>query len=210
MGVPEDANMKAPRGFSFSLWGLSLFGFFQMPLDKINSFLNFFVPKSKKEERNMMDKKSWLLIILALLGLAGCATLEYGVKGPSIPNDINIIPPSPTLPKEIAVFSGKWAGTWDNDLSAIMVVEEIHDTWGQIVYAYGDLPRSDISAGYKRLKFEVIASPKPKIQFISPGFRYASTIIFEVMDSNTLEGNMGFQTATGSTGNRKVMMKRTN
>lgn len=136
--------------------------------------------------------------------------MEHRVKGPSLPNGINIIPPSSNLPKEIAVFSGKWAGTWEDGLSAIMVVEEIQDTWGQIVYAYGDLPLLGISAGHFRMKVEVTASPKPKIQYVSPIFNWGEPTSFEVRDSNTLGGNAKITWTTGVTGEIKVIMKRTN
>jgi hypothetical protein len=143
--------------------------------------------------------------------ISASAPAKSGVKGLSLPNNINIIPPAPDLPKGIAVFSGKWAGTWGSNWSIIIVVEQIHDTWGQVVFAYGDWPQWNISAGYKRFKGEVIASPKPKFQFESyPIPRWGGPMIFEVMDSNTLEGNFPFQSGTsGSTGNMKVIMKRT-
>jgi hypothetical protein len=82
----------------------------------------------------MIDKKSWLLVILVIVGLTACATPQSGVKEPPLPNDINIISPSPDLPKEIAVFSGKWKGTWIHGIDAILVVEEIQDTWAQVVF----------------------------------------------------------------------------
>ena len=158
----------------------------------------------------MMNKNSWLLTILVIVGLTACATMQSGVKGPSLPNDINIIPPSPDLSKEIAVFSGQWAGTWEMGTSVIIAVEEIHDTWGQIVYANGNNPRYNISAGYERLKAEVIASPKPKIQFSPAVHKSARGISLGVIDSDTLEGIMLFQNQFGDQYSQKVIMKRTN
>jgi len=154
-----------------------------------------------------MDKKSWLLVILVIVGLTACASMQSVVKEPPLPNDINIISPSPNLPKEIAVFSGKWAGTWDIGMSSILVVEEIQDTWGQVVYSQADMPRYDWSAGYKRYKVEVISSPKAKIQFVPSGIKDPDLISFEVMDSNTLQGYMW---STNEDFGSKVIMKRTN
>jgi hypothetical protein len=158
----------------------------------------------------MMNKNAWLVVILVVVGLTACATFQSNVKGPSLPNDINIVSPSPDLPKEIAVFSGKWEGTWEWGTSVIIAVEEIHDTWGRIVYAIGDNPRFNVSAGYVRLKAEVIANPKPKIQFGPAIPQTARGISLEVIDSNTLEGNMNFSDVYGNRGNQRGIMKRTN
>ncbi len=158
----------------------------------------------------MKDKRSWLLAILVAVGLAACATFQSNAKGPSLPNDFNIVSPSPDLPKEIAVFSGKWAGTWQLGTSVIIAVGEIHDTWGQIVYANGDNSRYNVSAGYERLKAEVIVNPKPKIQFSPAVHKTARGISLEVIDSNTLEGIMLFQNAFGDQFSQKVILKRTN
>ena len=157
----------------------------------------------------MMDKKSWLLVILVIVGLTACATTQTtqsGIKEPPLPDDINIIPPSPDLPKEIAGFSGKWRGIWPWGGDAILVVEEIHDTWAKVVYSQGDVPRYNIPAGYRRFKCEVIPGPKPKLQWTPPN---AQTTTFEVKDSNTLEGTQDFRDDHFK-GTNTVSMKRTN
>ncbi len=158
----------------------------------------------------MKDKRSWLLAILVAVGLAACATFQSNVKGPSLPNDINIVSPSPDLPKEIAVFSGKWAGTWQLGTSVIIAVEEIHDTWGRIVYAIGDNPRWNVSAAHERLKAEVITSSKPKIQFNPNVQPRVKGISLEVIDSNTLEGILTASDVYGNQYTQKGIMKRTN
>jgi hypothetical protein len=152
----------------------------------------------------MSTKKEWLLAIMVIVGLTACATMQGGLKDIPLPNDINIVPPAPNLPKEIAAFSGKWEGTWDSGLDSILVVEEIHDTWAQVVFAHGDLRRYNYTANYERSKFKVISGPKPKIEAV-PSIRDVSLISFEVKDSNTLIGSM-----TGSTWKRSVFMKRVN
>jgi hypothetical protein len=182
------------------------------PFNKINSFPNFLVPISKKEERNMMKKNSWLLVILAVISLTACATMQSGVKEPPLPNDINIIPPSPDLPKEISAFSGKWMGIWSYGTNSILVVEEIQDTWAQVVYSIGDLPTYNVSAKYWRVKCKVIPGPKPKLecpalQPVSGGYFFGELLIFEMKDSNTLEGVQEFRGGGGTTLNT-VTMKR--
>ena len=91
----------------------------------------------------MMDKKVWVLAILAIFGLTACATTQSGLKGPSLPNDINIIAPSSDLRKDIAAFSGKWVGTWEVGTEIILVVKEIDDTWAHVIYS-GEIILSSI------------------------------------------------------------------
>jgi hypothetical protein len=177
-----------------------------MPFNKIDSFPKFFIPKSKKEERNMMDKKSWLLVILVIVGLTACATTQSGMREPPLPNDINIIPPSPDLPKEIAGFSGKWRGTWSYGADAILVVEEIHDTWAKVVYSQGDVPRYNVAARFWRFRCKTIPGPKPKLEWTPPGGR---PVNFEMRDSNTLEGTQDVVSGDWR-GTSTVSMKRTN
>jgi hypothetical protein len=50
---PERPNMKAPRGFRNSLWGLSFFA----PFKEIDPIPKFFIPKSKKKERTSWKRK---------------------------------------------------------------------------------------------------------------------------------------------------------
>ena len=179
-----------------------------MPFNKIDSFPKFFIPKSKKEERNMMDKKSWLLVILVIVGLTACATTQSVIKEPPLPNDINIVSPSSALPKEIAVFSGKWIGRWSWGGDAILVVEEIQDTWAKVVYSLGDTPRANISAKYWRFRCKVIPGPKPKLQWTAP--KRIEPTNFEVEDSNTLKGTENWVSDMGERGTSIVSMKRTN
>jgi hypothetical protein len=155
----------------------------------------------------MKNKNSWLLIILVIVGLTGCASMQSPVKEPSLPNDINIISPSPDLPKNITVFSGEWKGRWDHGMDTILVVEEIQETRGKIVWAWGDIISLNIPAGHRRFEVEVISSPKPKIQWFPREVGWPDVISLEVMDSNTLWGNMSSSAYCWSSG---VIMKRTN
>lgn len=135
-----------------------------------------------------MVKKAWVLAILAIFGLTACATMQIDTKELPLPNDVNIIPPSPDLPKDIASFSGKWLGTWrGSGAKGILVVEEIHDTWAQVIYSWGDNPwrRSREPAGYNRQACKIISDPKPKIVVSAP----LGDIYFEMKDLNTLAGD---------------------
>jgi len=54
-----------------------------------------------------------------------------------LPADVKIIPPAPTIPRELALFSGKWFGVWGNCLPGIIVVESIEPPNAEFIYAYG-------------------------------------------------------------------------
>ena len=162
-------------------------------------------------EPNMMTKKAWALAILFIVGLTGCATMQGTVGVAPLPNDTNIIPPSPDLPKNIAGFSGKWVGNWihrtGNNQEIILVVEEVWDKSARILYSWGVNPNAiHSSAGYFRQTSQITSDTKPKIHVI---FRHSglNAIIFELEDSNTLVGSIeswsGFVTA-------KVILKKAN
>jgi hypothetical protein len=115
MEVPEGINKKARESF-LSLWSLSLFCLLQMASTEIYSLPKSFLPKSKKEEGNKLVKKSRFLAIIVTISLTGIFGLTVNqtqaVDEVPLPRDINIVPPSPNLPKEIVAFSEKWGGNW--------------------------------------------------------------------------------------------------
>ena len=134
----------------------------------------------------MMDKKICLVVTLVFVGLTLCFSMSSDAQGPPLPNNINIVSPSPNLPKDIAAFSGKWAGAWSHGAEIILVVEEIQDTWATVVYSWGATPRFD--PGFSRQKCKVISDSRPKIEWVPKDVRNAH-IYFEVQDSNTLVGS---------------------
>jgi hypothetical protein len=153
----------------------------------------------------MMDKKACLLAILVIFGLTVCFVMQSDAGGPPLPNDIKIIPPAPDLPKDIAAFSGKWAGKWDNGTETILIVEEIHDTWVQVVHCWSDTPRT--KAGYNRRKCKIISDPKPKIVL---DFQRMPEITFEMNDSNALVGTQTWSHMDKGSRVFKVNMNRAN
>ena len=150
-----------------------------------------------------MDKKACILAILVIFGLAACAGMQSGTTGPYLPNDIKIIPPSPDLLKDIAIFSGKWEGMWSSEV--ILVVEEIHDTWAQVVYSRSASQLHEIVGGHFRVKGKVISDPKPTIVLEKDQIKARGDVYFEVKDSNTLVGGTSTQY-----GNFQYIMKRMN
>ena len=87
--------------------------------------------------------KAWLaslLTALVLVAASGCATVtsqpSSGAsqlpQGVPLPPNITIEPPDPTLPKELAAFSGIWVGAWRGThpfsvgyVDAVVIVESI-------------------------------------------------------------------------------------
>lgn len=110
-----------------------------------------------KKKRNFC---SVALLVLLVLGLV--ATVEIRVASSEsipLPSDVNIVPPPPDTPKEIAAFSGKWGGTWwsernDRRGDVILIVEELDSTQkkAKVVYAWGALVDRKYSQkeGWKR------------------------------------------------------------
>ena len=135
----------------------------------------------------MLDKKVWALAILAIFGLTACATMQGAGQGLPLPNDINIIAPSPDLPKDIAAFSGKWVGTWDFGLDQVWVIEKIDDKEAQILSAWGGHVRTGIKPGYARITGKVISDPKPEIVLPQKGWGDLP-LSLKMEDSNTLKG----------------------
>lgn len=74
-----------------------------------------------------MKKKGFLLSFLAMVFLAGCViSMTTATVGafPSLPDDLNIVQPDPSLPKELADFSGKWQGK-SRQSDFFLIVEKI-------------------------------------------------------------------------------------
>ena len=78
--------------------------------------------------------------------IAGCA-----VSTP-LPPDVNVQTPVPSVPKEIAAFSGKWVGRWDGRLDGTLVVEKIEGRNAILVYSWGSVPEWQIVPGFTRVR----------------------------------------------------------
>ena len=72
----------------------------------------------------------WLLI--------GYVTLSFAASQfTPLSREVRIIPPSPSLPKDIAGFSGIWYGVWDNGNATTLVVEKIEPPIAIVIYSWG-------------------------------------------------------------------------
>ena len=85
-----------------------------------------------------------------------------------LPKKIEIAPPSADLPKEIASFSGRWEGIWEEGpLNAILIVEKIDSKEARVIYGWGDCYRWRAKRNYASYKAKVIPGLKPKLEFFS-------------------------------------------
>ncbi len=132
------------------------------------------------------NKSCFLAAIVAifLTGMIGITVFQtQAADEVPLPKDINIVPPSPDLPKEIAAFSGKWKGSWmigRASRRSILIIEEIDNKEAKIIFAVGVSSASaslKTSAVYRRYKAKVIAGSPPKIEFIT---EEKSEITFEM------------------------------
>ena len=135
----------------------------------------------------MIYKKSWLLAILAIFGLTACATMQGGGQNLPLPNDISIVPPSPDLPKDLAAFSGKWAGRWSHGIDAMMIFEKIDKTEAVVLYSWGDNNAQGIKAGFDRKKCQIISDSKPVIVMPQKGWGDQPAYL-KMEDLNTVIG----------------------
>ena len=163
-----------------------------------------------------MEKKGLVLLVFAMvLGLVFglMAPGSAGSNDVPLPSDINIVPPNPSLPKEVAALSGKWEGSWTRGRSMILVVEKIiSENEMQFVYAWGDWGANN-PGGFERMsrKFSV-KNNLPQFGWeyntITKGAKNHVTFEFEMeKDLKTIKG---FYEVIGAWGNRqsRVTLKK--
>ncbi|NOZ69776.1 MAG: hypothetical protein GXP46_11170 [Deferribacteres bacterium] len=92
-----------------------------------------------------MDKKNILLVLSCVflsVGITGCVAMSPAK--PPLPAVINIIPPSPDLPPEIAAFSGVWEGKWGAVQDTVIVIEKIDAKTAEVLISFGEAERTGI------------------------------------------------------------------
>ncbi len=63
-----------------------------------------------------------LTVSIVLVSMLFC---PMAMAAPPMPNDVQIVEPDPSLPKEIAGFWGKWEGTSHGSMKLFVIVEKI-------------------------------------------------------------------------------------
>jgi cytosine/adenosine deaminase-related metal-dependent hydrolase len=86
----------------------------------------------------------------ALLAQAKAAATQSYV--PPIPQDVVVVAPAADVPQGVAAFSGRWAGTWENTLDHMLVVERIAGRNVTFIYSWGVAPARNITRpGFERV-----------------------------------------------------------
>ena len=121
----------------------------------------------------MKVKKS---ILLAMLLLVPISALAVDFSKVPLPDDLNIVPPDPSLPENIKALSGKRGGEWKADTrfaaviinSSVLVVEKILDEKTAVI-VYGASESSRSKAFFYRTEAQIISSGKRvKLEWVSP------------------------------------------
>jgi len=102
-----------------------------------------------------------LAVSTVLVSILFCTMV---IAAPSLPDDVRMVQPNPSLPKELSAFWGKWQGVKGN-MELFVIVERIGDqNAGIYLWRSGDPRRG--SPGWRRVKAEVIKeSGKYKLRF---------------------------------------------
>ncbi len=105
------------------------------------------------------------LVLLMFGSVFGWRETEISKSVP-LPKKIQIIQPSGDLPKEIAAFSGRWEGEWQEGSrlsKSVLIVEEISASKAKVIYGWAGY--GNVKADYLPLTAKVIPGTKPKIEF---------------------------------------------
>ena len=103
-----------------------------------------------------------------------------------LPSEVRIIRPA-AAPPQLTEFLGRWHGVWDDTLNHILVVEEISEREGSVIYAWGDSPLWRIVRGFTRVMgtFEgntlVIKLPRP------------ATVVYQLRSDGKLDARYDWQ-----------------
>lgn len=100
-------------------------------------------------------KLKYAFVVGFSLLVAGCAAQRPTdpaavVSGVKLPAHIAIVRPGPSVPPSLAFWSGEWAGLWNNNMDAVLVVEQVHPGVAKIVYAWGTSPNFGTTPGFEK------------------------------------------------------------
>lgn len=148
-----------------------------------------------------------LVLLLALIENSFAAWKETDIsKFVPLPPKIEIIPPPPDLPKEVAAFSGRWEGIWEGDVKSVLIVEKINLEEARCIYGWGRT--SGAIGGYSRWKTKIFTGLKTKIEYSSHGQYGTTKFIFEMgEDLKTIFGLRQFEGRRLPYTNKIIMKK---
>ncbi len=125
------------------------------------------------EEQMNMGMKNVLLILSCVflsMGITGCVTM-FPSK-PPLPEVLNIIPPSPDVPPEIAAFSGVWEGKWGAIQDTVIVIEKIDTKTAEVIISLGEVGGGEKVGIYPQNIYRYVTAavlPGPIIQWSIKG-----------------------------------------
>ena len=103
-----------------------------------------------------------LAVSILLVGILFCPTV---MAFPSIPDDVQMVQPDPSLPKELSAFFGKWQGI-SGKLEFFLIVEKIGKKKARVYHWRSGSGRRGYP-GWGRTNAEVIQDRgKYKLRFI--------------------------------------------
>ncbi len=124
--------------------------------------------------------KTFVLLAVSIL-LVSIVFCTMVIAVPSLPDDVRMVQPNPSLPKELSAFWGKWQGAKGN-LEFFVIVERIGQKKARLyLWSSGGSRRG--SPGWRRVKADVIQeSGKYKLRFVGSQGTVEFTLIGEQLE----------------------------
>ncbi len=85
----------------------------------------------------IMSKKIILISLFCFFTLSNITGCLMYLSDPPLPEALNIVPPSPDIPPEIAAFSGVWEGKWGANQATVIVIEKIDSSKAEVIFSLG-------------------------------------------------------------------------
>jgi len=139
--------------------------------------------------RGTRGAASRALALALLFGMAGMANAaELIVDGVPIPDDAAIAEAAPSAPDAARRFLGAWAGSWDDLIKAILIVEEVRpDGTARVIHAIGDYPPLNRKRGVWR---QDAALSGNTLSFTVSGFTSSYTLADDDTIAATFQGGL--------------------
>ena len=98
--------------------------------------------------------KTFVLITvsIALVGILFCPMV---MAAPPMPDDLQMVQPDPSLPKELSAFFGKWEGS-DVNMQFFLIIEKIDEEKASIYWWQSGFPAASVPQGWFRREADVI------------------------------------------------------
>lgn len=101
---------------------------------------------------SQQGKRKTSAVLVQSIVLASILLCPMAMAAPPMPNDVQMVEPAPSLPKEIADFWGKWEGS-NMDMNFFLIVEKIDEEKASVYLwrsGFGPIPR-----GWERIEAKV-------------------------------------------------------